>query len=904
MTPKTDEKTLLIRMILRTILWMRARPGEARYLRKTAAVLMLLSLLCALLCVPALAYDKLEKGMEGQDVLNMQLALKSLGYSIDTDGKYGAATVRVVKSFQRQHRLAQDGVAGNQTLTLLYSLAPAYAPGNGTAPTAIPYITPPPAAAPSTAAGTATVITTGGSLNLREGASSSAKTILTIPNGDMVIVVNRASTWTSVIYNGNAGYVMTAYLSFAQGAPTAVPAVPAVTAVPTAAPTAAPSGPVIQALVVTSGGTLNLRENPDASARILLEIPNSAWLTVTSRGSQWSAVIYNGAYGYVMSSFLSFGASLPNAIPTAFPTYLPTWAPTAAPTQNPSIFGEKAYVSTAGGSLNLREAANGTAKVVTTIPNGAEITILSRGSLWCAASYNGYAGYVMTSFLRFPVGTSTAAPTAAPTQAPSVSGTSAYVTTSGGSLNLREYARTNAKVLTTIPNGTLLSISSRGSVWCGTAYNGFAGYVMTSFLSFPGDPVIVPSAQPTAAPTPVPGGNTALGTALVTTSGGSVNLRADASSGARVIASVPNAGIVTVYSRGSTWCAVSYNGTNGYIMTQYLTFLSGSVPVTDTDAEDEDPSAYTRTLKKGMTGADVTWVQHRLQDLGYTVNVTNVYDDATFNAVKAFQTQNGLTADGLAGSQTFAILKSDSARKAGDAKLTYSTLRIDHSGDGVRQVQTDLKALGYNVTVNGSYDVATHNAVVAFQQRNGLVISGIADSLTRQVLHGGSGKPYSTPVTELPANEGWIQGPAISDLKLLHWQNEIKPSVKAGQTFTIFDPNTHLSWKLVFYSLGRHADSQPASWRDTQIMNRSFGSTSWTIHPVYVLLPSGQWTLATMHNRPHLYGTITDNGFGGHLCVHFLRDMAEAQKNDPNYGVNNQVTLRNAWKALTGETVN
>ena len=53
-----------------------------------------------------------------------------------------------------------------------------------------------------------------------------------------------------------------------------------------------------------------------------------------------------------------------------------------------------------------------------------------------------------------------------------------------------------------------------------------------------------------------------------------------------------------------------------------------------------------------------------------------------------------------------------------------------------------------------------------------------------------------------------------------------------------------------------------------------------------------------------LSGSINDNGFGGHLCVHFLRDMAEARKNDPNYGVNNQVMLRNAWKTLTGETVN
>lgn len=37
--------------------------------------------------------------------------------------------------------------------------------------------------------------------------------------------------------------------------------------------------------------------------------------------------------------------------------------------------------------------------------------------------------------------------------------------------------------------------------------------------------------------------------------------------------------------------------------------------------------------------------------------------------------------------------------------------------------------------------------------------------------------------------------------------------------------------------------------------------------------------------------------------MHFLRDMEEAQKNDPSYGVNNQKVLREAWYKLTGETI-
>lgn len=763
-------------------------------------------LILILLMPAASAYDKLKKGDSGYEVLRLQMALQSLGYPIKTDGKYGKDTETAVKQFQRNYQLSVDGIAGNDTLSLLYTLVPSYAPVS-VSPTEKPAVNPPLASEGGSAA--ATVV--GGSLNLRTGASKTAPVITEIPNGAQVITV--------------------------------------------------------------------------------------------FRGAQWSSVIYNGMAGYVMSRYLVFGAS---SSPTAAPT--PTVLPLIIPTQAPSILGQEiAYVTTTGGSLNLRQNADAKAKVLTTIPNGTALRVISRGSVWCQVQYLGAYGYVMTSFLRFSASLPTVSPTAAPTNPPMAEGAyTAYVTTSGGSLNLREAAQSNARILLRIPNGALLTVTQRGSAWCAVRYQNQEGYVMTSFLTFANASAAsyTPAPTQTPIPTPTPQRGAVIGTALITTSGGTLNLRQEASSNARVLLAMPNASSVTVYSRGATWSYVSYNGTKGYCLTQYLTFLGGSVPTQDADSEDDDPSAFTRVLKKGMTGSDVTWVQNRLIELGYSLSLTHLYDDATFNAVKAFQKQNGLTADGLAGSQTFAILKSENACKAGDQALSYSTLRIDDTGDGVRKLQTDLKALGYQVTVNGTYDVETHNAVVAFQQRNSLVISGIADSLTRQTLHSGRGKPYSTPVEELPANEGWTQGPSVSELKLLHWANEIKPTVKTGQTFTVFDPNTNLSWKLVFYSLGRHADSQPVSWRDTQIMNRAFGTSSWTIHPVYVQLPSGQWTLATMHNRPHLYGSIMDNGFGGHLCVHFLRDMDEARKNDPNYGVNNQVTLRNAWKALTGETVN
>ena len=87
------------------------------------------------------------------------------------------------------------------------------------------------------------------------------------------------------------------------------------------------------------------------------------------------------------------------------------------------------------------------------------------------------------------------------------------------------------------------------------------------------------------------------------------------------------------------------------------------------------------------------------------------------------------------------------------------------------------------------------------------------------------------------------------------------------------------------------------------MMNAWGGVVTWTPKTVYVGLPDGRWTIATMHNVAHGSQVIGPNDFDGQNCVHFLRDMSEAEANDPDYGVTNQKALRKSWKAWTGVTV-
>lgn len=504
-----------------------------------------------------------------------------------------------------------------------------------------------------------------------------------------------------------------------------------------------------------------------------------------------------------------------------------------------------------------------------------------------------------------PAATNPPAASAPPQQNNAIT-TARVVTGNRGSLNMRSTPQNagSRNVVRTIPYGAEVPVMEKLGTWCRVTYQGMGGYVMTSFLAMADASAPIATAPPAA--TPAPQQDSVTHTAVVATQNKrSLNFRSAPNTNNSYLTDIPHGTVLSVYQYGSDWCRVAYNGRAGYVMTKYLTVTPVGQSATQPPAATTAPE--TRTLRLNMQGEDVLAVQKRLNALKYTVKENSTYDAATRDAVAKFQALNGLTADGVCGGQTHSMLLSSAAKPAGSTPTSYTTLKIDNSDSGGRtniaMLQSRLKELGYPLKTNGTYDVATHQAVVGFQQRNGLTISGIANPAMQQVLYSAGAKGYDTPVSSLPSDAGKGQGVSSGSVKLLHWYKDIRPSVRGGQTVKVYHPASGIAFDIRFYSLGAHADSEPLTWKDTQLMNRAFGAPSWNVNVVYVQLPSGTWTLAAMHNRPHLNGGITDNGFGGHLCIHFLRDMDETQRNDPNYGVSNQKAIRNAWKNMTGETL-
>lgn len=652
-----------------------------------------------------------------------------------------------------------------------------------------------------------------------------------------------------------------------------------------------------------NGGSLNVRRGPGTGYAAFYQIPNGATVNVLERGSKWCQISYDSTVtGYVMTSFLRFSQD------------------TSVVTPSPDTSMETAYVSCAdGGSLNLRQRPASGNNVIVQIPYGTVLSVTRIDATWCLTTYNGQAGYVMSKFLTFYGGAVTPTATPTPSVNPGTELLPGYVYCANGKkLNLRSGPGLTYDVLFKIPNGAAVTVTQRLTGWYCVSYESYTGFVNSDYIVLSGGAPTVPSV---ATPTPVPSSDSTihygeLRYATVNTVNNSLNVRkvpggrqiGSFQKGSRVVVSQ----ILTV--DGVEWCAAYQGGLSGYVQRQYLVLDARVTPAPTTPDTAYDTSILVRNLKLNSTGADVRLVQTRLVELNYLSSANGTYDAATQTAVKRFQQLHGLSQDGVAGPNTFKLLFSSTALPYSTEASNYTSYLIDYNESAnevrtkaIQRAQLALSNLNYNVATDGKFNEAMHDALVAFQLRNGITATGVLDAATQARLYSGKANDAATTPREyLADNAGYTANPPkASDVKLLHWYNTVKPMMSSGTAFTVYDPDSGLSWKLQVLSPGRHCDSQPVTLQDTLIMQKAFdGKSSWNMHIVYVQLPNGTWCMAGMHNRPHQSNGILGNGFGGHLCVHFLRDMDETKKADPVTGVQYQNLLRDAWYNLTGEKIN
>ena len=281
----------------------------------------------------------------------------------------------------------------------------------------------------------------GGSLNLRETASLTSKVLGQYPTGTLVEINEAGDEWCKVSVNGKTGYMMTKYLNRGNSS--------------------------LSATVKTNTGIgLNLREQPSLSGAIITSVKNGGSVTVLQKGISWSRVSSSDQVGFVATQYLTFaGGSTGGG----------TTTPSTPSTPSTPATGKVAVVNNPRDTqvLNLRREASLNAAVLGYYRNGAKVTILQSGSTWCKVQVqDGKIGYMMTKYLKMT-------DESAPVQH--------YLATvfnaNGGKIvNFRSGPSLSAKIIRTIPVGTVVTVTQHGADWCKVTVDDTVGYISTWFL--------------------------------------------------------------------------------------------------------------------------------------------------------------------------------------------------------------------------------------------------------------------------------------------------------------------------------------------------------------------------------------------------------------------------------------
>ena len=305
-----------------------------------------------------------------------------------------------------------------------------------------------------------------------------------------------------------------------------------------------------------NGDDVRLRDEPSYSGTLIRFLPEGTVLDVVdgpitdSDGNIWYQLSFEGDTGYIVSDYLALdnGAAprTTNAAPGA-------------------VVGSALIAGTNNDGVRCRTAPSAGGAVIAVVPEGAIVDLIgaAQGG-WQPINCAGTAGYVSTDYVSYDFSGGADFGAAEATGQATVAGTN------GDGVNCRTSATTTAAVITTVAEGSVISLRGDAQAgWQPVVCAGSNGYVSTDFVSYDGG---------SGGGEDLAVGSSATGSLVVSgTNGDGVRCRTRASLDGSIITVIAEG--TTVSTRGAEkngWTPIVCAGTNGWASSQYLGSGSGN----------------------------------------------------------------------------------------------------------------------------------------------------------------------------------------------------------------------------------------------------------------------------------------------------------------------------------------
>lgn len=690
---------------------------------------------------------------------------------------------------------------------------------------------------------TATV--TGSSVNIRKSASTGAAILKRVEKGAVLEAVSISDGWVKVKYSGETGYVSADYvkvsgLSYSSGSSATLKEMDE-------------NGTV-------NASSVNVRDGASTSSDKLYSLSKGASVDVTGIKGDWYRVHTSKGTGYVLSKYVTIVVSSNSS--------------SGSDSTGESLKEMSAKGTITGGGVNVRKSASTSSTALYKLSSGDSVSVTGKQGDWYRVKTGEGTGFVLGKYVSVDSSSSSSSSDY------TVKDADGLAVITGSTVNVRKTPSKDAAMLYQLDKGNEVTITGTSGDWYRIKTSKGEGFVKSDFLDLTvvvsnslkegmKDSTDVKSMQKRLIELGYMSG-TADGDFGTTTKNA-------------LIAFQKNAGLTADGIAGAT--------TLKALNSSSAPKASSTAKATTAPTATATAAATTyTTLKQGSNGESVKKLQKRLIELGYlSGSADGDYGSATTDAVKAFQKQTGITADGIAGAATQkAVYSSSAASKKTEAdeiedKLDSikSTLSMGSSGSSVKTLQQRLINLGYlSGSADGNFGAKTRDAVMLFQKQAGLTVDGKAGKTTLSKLSSSSAAKYdgkttissssssssSSSNTSSGSSSTSKSGVILADW----WTSSIQSVYSRGTIATVTDVKTGISWKVKRRGGTNHADTEPLTAEDTAKMKKAYGGTwSWTRHAIWVTV-GGKTYAASMNGMPHATYSITDNNFPGHFCIHFL----------------------------------
>ncbi|MGU9064450.1 SH3 domain-containing protein [Clostridium perfringens] len=424
------------------------------------------------------------------------------------------------------------------------------------------------------------IVNVSSSLNVREGASTSSKVIGSLSGNTKVTIIGEEGAFYKIEYKGSHGYVAKEYVKDVtesnnsnQGTQTPEK----------------PSNPesTEKTGIVNVSSSLNVRSSASTSSKVIGSLSGNTKVTIVGEEGAFYKIEYKGSYGYVAKEYVKDITESNNSNQGTQTSEKPSTPEST----------EKTGIVNVSSSLNVREGASTSSKVIGSLSGNSKVTIVGEEGAFYKIEYKGSHGYVAKEYVKDVTESNNSNQGTQTPEKPSnpESTEKTGIVNVSSSLNVRSSASTSSKVIGSLSGNTKVTIVGEEGSFYKIEYKGSHGYVAKEYIKDVTESSN--SNQGTQTPEKPSNPESTEKTGIVNVSS-SLNVRSGASTSSKVIGSLSGNTKVTIVGEEGAFYKIEYKGSHGYVAKEYIKDIKDEVVT-----EPEKPSNPENSKKTGVVTA-------------------------------------------------------------------------------------------------------------------------------------------------------------------------------------------------------------------------------------------------------------------------------------------------------------